>query len=274
VGTEFASMYADFGCQVTLIEALPNILPLEDRECGQLVAEALQNRGVRILTGAPVSSQESSAEGVVLTCGPENTLVEAEQVLVAVGRVPNTEDLGLESLGISTVRGYIPVDDDYRTIAPDVYAIGDCVPTLALAHVAAAEGRYVADLVAGTGPTRLRPQAFPHATYCHPEIASVGLSEEQARAQGLDVIIGRLPMRANGKAAIYGEMEGVVKVIAEAGSRVIRGIHVVGPSASEIIGEASLALSLEADAREIAESVHAHPTVSEALMEAAEAALG
>lgn len=273
VGTEFASMYADFGCEVTLIEALPNILPLEDRECAQLVSKGLQARGLNVLTGAPVNRVEIAAEAVRLTCGSENVTVEAEQVLVAVGRIPNTEDLGLQSLGIEPVRGYIPVDEDYRTSAPGVYAVGDCVPSLALAHVAAAEGKYVADLIAGARPARLNAHAFPRATYCHPEIASVGLNEEQARAQGLEVAIGRSPMRANPKAAIYGEMDGLVKVIAEAGSRVVRGIHIVGPSASELIGEAALAMNLEASAQEIAGSVHAHPTISEALLEAAEAAL-
>ncbi len=273
VGTEFASMFADYGCQVTLIEALPNILPLEDRECSQLVSKALQARGITVLTGAPVSRVEVAADIVRLTCGPDNITVEAEQVLVAVGRIPNTEDLGLQSLGIVPMRGYIPVDEDYRTSAPGVFAIGDCVPTLALAHVAAAEGRYVADLVAGARPARLVAGAFPRATYCHPEIASVGLTEEQARAQGLEVAIGRLPMRANAKAAIYGQMDGLVKVIAEADSRLVRGIHIVGPAASELIGEAALAMNLEASAREIAGTVHAHPTVSEALLEAADAAL-
>lgn len=274
VGTEFASMYADFGCRVTVIEALPSILPLEDRECAQLVSKALQERGVQVLTSSPVSSMDRSSDKVVLTCGPDNTQIEAEQVLVAIGRVPNSGDLGIEALSIATIRGYIQVDEDYRTSAPDVYAIGDVVPSLALAHVAAAEGRYVADLLSGNRPSRLRPQAFPRATYCHPEIAGVGLTEEQARAQGMDVVIGRLPMRANGKAAIYGEMEGLVKVVAEAGSRLVKGIHIVGPSASEIIGEAVLAMNLEAGVREIADTVHAHPTVSESLMEGAEAALG
>lgn len=276
VGTEFASMFADFGSQVTLIEALPHILPLEDRECGQVVAQSLEARGVRILTGAPVQSVDRSGAGVTLECLVQGTpeRISADVVLVAVGRVPNTEDLGLEDLGVKTVRGYIEVDADLRTSVPDLYAIGDCVPTLALAHVAAAEGKYVAELVSGGRPRRLAQEAMPRATYAHPEIASVGLTQEHAEKLGLETVISRYPLRANGKAAIYGETEGMVKIVAEKGSHVVRGIHIVGPAASELIGEAALAMRLEATAAEIAATVHAHPTVSEAILEGAEGVLG
>ncbi|NPV08045.1 MAG: dihydrolipoyl dehydrogenase [Anaerolineae bacterium] len=276
VGTEFASMFADFGSEVTLIEALPHILPLEDRECAEVVAQSLASRGVRILTDAPVRAVGQSGGRVLLECQAQGQAVRvtADKVLVAVGRVPNTDDIGLEELGVRRVRGFIEVDADLRTSVPDLYAIGDCVPTLALAHVAAAEGKHVADLIAGGRPRRLDQETMPRATYAHPEIASVGLTQEQAESQGLDVAVTRYPLRANGKAAIYGEIEGMVKIVAEEDTHVVRGVHIVGPSASELIAEAALAMRLEATAAEIAATVHAHPTVSEAVLEGAESLLG
>jgi dihydrolipoamide dehydrogenase len=275
VGTEFASMFADFGCQVTLIEALPRILPLEDEECSAVVAAALRKRGVRLHTGTPVRSLAIGSEGANLTCQAEGDgeafSVAADKVLLAVGRKPNTEGIGLEALGVKTTRGYVDVDEDLRTNVPGIYAIGDCVLTLALAHIAEAEGKHVADLVSGARPRRLRYEAMPRATYCEPEVASVGLSEAEARARGIDVAIARFPMRGNGKAAVYDQMEGLVKFVSEREGGRVLGVHIVGHSAPELIAEAALAMQLEATVREIAETVHAHPTISEAIMAAAEA---
>jgi dihydrolipoamide dehydrogenase len=274
VGTEFASMFVDFGCQVTLIEALPHILPLEDEECAAVVADALQKRGVAIHVATPVRGLAMKDGLATLTCecAGERFDVSAEKVLVAVGRRPNTADLGLEALGVQMQRGQVVVDADLRSSVPGLYAIGDCIPTLALAHVAEAEGKYVADLVAGQKPRRLGYDAVPRATYCEPEVASVGLSEAQAREQGLDVVVGKAPLRSNGKAAIYGDMTGLVKIVAERGSGRVRGIHIVGHAATELIAEAALSVRLEATAREISETIHAHPTISEAVLEAAEEA--
>jgi len=273
VGTEFASMFVDFGCQVTLIEALPHILPLEDEECAQIVAESLSARGVGIHSNSMVRQivvRDGRAHVTYEENGRSREIV-ADKVLVAVGRRPSTEELGLERLGVRIERGYVAVDEDLRATVPDVYAIGDCIDTLALAHVAGAEGKYVADLVAGERPRRLRYEAMPRATFCRPELASVGASEEQAREQGLDVTVSRFALRSNGKAAVCGETEGMVKIVAERGTGLVRGIHIVGHAATELISEAALAMQLEATAREIGETVHAHPTMGEALMEAAEA---
>ncbi len=276
VGVEFASMMVDFGRAVTLIEALPRILPLEDEESSAIVAEALVKRGVRLLVGSPVSRLDRLEHEARLTCTVAGEAVEvtAEKVLLAVGRKPNTDGLGLERLGVAVSRGYITVDEDLRTTVPGIYAIGDCIPTLALAHVASAEGKYVADLVAGARPRRLRRDAMPRATYCEPEVASVGLNQMQAEEQGIPIRVSRFPLRNSGKAAIYGETEGLVKIIAEDRTGRVLGVHIVGPGAPELIAEAALAMQLEAGVQEIAETVHAHPTISEAVMEAAEGALG
>jgi dihydrolipoamide dehydrogenase len=273
VGSEFATAYADFGTQVTLIEALPRILPLEDEECAAVVAASLQKKGVRVLTAAPVRSCTVGESGAAIACesGGAMVPVNSEKVLVAVGRRPNTEGIGLERLGVKTNRGYVVVDADLRAGVPGVFAIGDCILTPALAHVATAEGKYVADLVAGVGPRRLRYDATPKATYTDPEVASVGLTEAEARGRGLDVSVGRFPMRGNGKAAIYGELEGLVKMVCDAGTGQVLGVHIAGHGASELIAEAALAMSLEATAAEIANTIHAHPTVSESMLDAAEA---
>jgi len=272
VGTEFASMFVDFGCEVTLIEALPHILPLEDEECAAIVAEALQKRGVKVHVATPVRGLALKDGMAALTCESEGRSFEvrAEKVLVAVGRRANTAGLGLEALGVKMQRDQVVVDEDLRANVPGIYAVGDCIPTLALAHVAAAEGKHVADLVAGKAPRRLRYQAMPKATYCEPELASVGLTEAQAREQGLDVVVVRSPLRQNGKAAIYGDTTGMVKMVAQRGNGRLLGVHMVGHGATELIAEAALALQLEATARELAETVHAHPTISESMLSAAE----
>ncbi|MHB0877543.1 MAG: dihydrolipoyl dehydrogenase [Anaerolineae bacterium] len=276
VGAEFASAFADFGSEVTLIEALPRILPLEDEECAAVVATALQKKGVRVLTAAPVRACTVGESGAAISCETGGALVPvaADKVLVAVGRRPNTDGLGLERLGVKTARGYVVVDEDLRSGAPGVFAIGDCVLTPALAHVATAEGKYVADLVAGARPPRLRYDVIPKCTFTDPEVASVGLTETEARGRGLEISVARFPMRANGKAAIYGELEGLVKMVCDAATGQVLGVHIAGHGASELIAEAALAMSLEATAGEIAYTIHAHPTVSESVLEAAEAVLG
>jgi dihydrolipoamide dehydrogenase len=276
VGTEFASLFADFGCRVTLIEALPRILPLEDEECSQIVAEALRQRGVQVHTSTPVRGLTVASNCANLSCETEGRTfpVVADKVLVAIGRRPNTAGLGLEELGVRTSRGYVVVDADLRSSVPGVFAIGDCIFTLALAHVATAEGKYVAELLSGGRPRRLIYDNMPRATYCEPETASVGLSEAQAKEQGLDIAVSRFPMRNSAKAAVYGQMEGLVKIISERLSGLVLGVHITGHSATELIAEAALAMQLEATAREIAETVHAHPTVSEAVMECAEGTSG
>ncbi len=276
VGVEFASLFVDLGLEVTLVEALPQILPLEDAECAQAVREALEKRGVRVLVQAPVQAVEVTGSGCRVTCrqGTQDVVFSAEKVLVAVGRRPNTEGIGLEELGVRMERGYVLVDEDMRTSRPDIFAIGDCVPTLALAHVASAEGKYVADLVSGARPRRLRHEAMPRAVYSEPELAAVGLTEAQAQERGLEVMVARFPLRNNGRAAIHGRLEGLVKVVAERRTGTVLGVHMAGYGAPELIAEGSLAIQLQATVREFGEAVRAHPTVSESVMEAAEAALG
>ena len=276
VGSEFASIFHSFGSQVTLVEMLPRVLPIEDEEVSKEVERQFKKRGLKVLTGAQLQSVEKTENGV--RCQIERdgkvTTLEAEMLLVAVGRAPVTDGIGLETVGVATERGYVPIDDHMRTSAPTVYAIGDVVNTPWLAHVASAEGILAVETMAGLSPEPLRYDHVPSCTYCEPEVGSVGLTETKARERGYDVAVGKFAFTALGKARILGKTGGFVKIVREKKYDEVLGVHIVGAHATELIAEACVALRLEATTEEIVRTIHAHPTLSEAVAEAAHAALG
>jgi dihydrolipoamide dehydrogenase len=274
VGMEFASIYSLFGSQVTVVEMLPRVLPLEDEDISAEVERIFRKRGVTFHTGCAIEQVEVGADSVRLRGRGLPEGLQAEILLVAVGRRANTEGLGLDSVGLEEERGRIPVDHFMRTRVPGIYAIGDLVPSPQLAHVASAEGILAVEHLAGLEPHPVDYRFIPSATYCHPEVASVGLSEAAAVAAGHEVKVGRFPFAALGKAAIMGQTEGFVKVVAEARFGEVLGVHLVGPHATDLVSEAVLALTCEATLGELLHSVHPHPTLSEALMEAAHQAAG
>lgn len=283
VGAEFASLYSEFGSKVTLIEALPQILPLEDKDSAAEVARAFRSRGIRMLTAAKVSGVTRDGKGVVVKLTGSDGAAEeiaADKLLMAVGRRPVTDGLGIEQMGLKTDRGYVVVDGNMRSSVKGIYAIGDLITVagmgghLQLAHVASAEGILAVETIAGQDTHPLDYNAIPRAVYSHPEVGSLGLTEEQAVQQGHDVKVGKFPMRANSKAGIIGERVGMVKIVADAKYGEILGMHMVGPGATELAAEVAVAKRLESTVEEIARTVHAHPTVSEAIMEAAHAVMG
>lgn len=276
VGTEFASVFASFGSRVTLLEMLPRVLPIEDEEVSKEVERQLKKRGLKVLTGTQLRSAERFDGGVRLELerAGQATVEEVELLLVAVGRAPVTEGLGLERVGIGTERGYIPVNGFLQTAVPHIYAIGDIVNTPWLAHVASAEGILAVEHLAGRAVEPLRYDRVPSCTYCEPEVGSVGLTEAKAREKGYDVAVGKFPFTALGKARILGKTGGFVKIVREKRYDELLGVHIVGPHATDLIAEACVALSHEATVESVLKTIHAHPTLSEAVMEAAHAAHG
>ncbi len=280
VGCEFASMYHDLGTTVTLLEYLPQVVPLEDREVSQALERSFTRRGMTVMTNArfDAAKVEVTNEGICLVVGPEGKEAKelrAEQLLVAAGRATNIEEIGLETTKIETDRGFIKVDGRMRTKEPHVYAIGDVVGGLMLAHTAAHEGIIAAHVIAGD--KEVHPIDYvkqPRATYCRPEIASVGLTQQQCEERGLPIKVGKVPFQAIAKAIIGGEYEGFAKVIANKETDETLGIHLIGPHATDLIAEASLAFELEAAPWEIGGATHAHPTLSEIMGEAAMAVDG
>lgn len=278
VGSEFASIFSRFGTKTTIVEVMPQLLPIEDEEIAKEFTRIFKKKGVDVLTDAKVLSckvTESGVKSVVETKGKQQT-IETELVLSATGRGPVTSNCGLENLkGVQLdKRGYISVDPLMRTGEPNVYAIGDIVPTPALAHCASAEGILAVEHIAGKEVRPINYDHVPNATYTDPEVASVGLTEKKAKERGYDVKIGKFPFTANSKAKIVGEANGLVKYVVDAKYDEILGVHIVGPKATELIVEACAALELEATSESIAKTIHAHPTLSEALMEAAEDVAG
>ena len=276
VGTEFASVYAAFGAKVTLIEYLPACLPLEDDEISGALTKALQRRGVTVKTGAAVTGVQADAGGVrvALRAGDAEETVAADYALVAVGRAPLVDGLGLDAVGLSVERGALPVDERMRTSVETIYAAGDMIGGLLLAHVASAEATVAVEAIAGRNPAPLDPMLMPRCTYSIPQVASVGMTERQAKEAGRDVAVGRFQFMANPRATILNHREGLVKIVADREFGEILGVHLVGPEVTELLPEAVLGKSLEATALEIGQAVHAHPTLSEAMHEAALAALG
>jgi dihydrolipoamide dehydrogenase len=272
-GVEFASMYRDFGCEVTLVELLPQLLPGEDEAIGRELAKSFETRGIQVLTGARLdpASLKTGRSGVQAAVGGPSgqETLKAEAMLVAVGRRPNTESLNLEAAGVESEKGYIRADGDMRTNVPHIYAVGDVNGQMPLAHAAAAQGTLAAERIAGVTDTAYDNLRVPRAVYCRPEVGAVGLTEKQARERGLQVKTARSFYRANGRATITGQPEGFVKLVVDSDTDDVLGVHALGPVASELTSTAALALTLNASAWELGLNVYAHPTFSEALGEAA-----
>jgi len=278
VGCEFASIFSRFGTKTTIVEVMPQLLPIEDEEISKEFTRVMKKKGIEVLVDAKVLSCELTDAGVksvVETKGKQQT-IETEIVLSATGRGPVTGSCGLENLKGLQVdkRGFIAIDEFMRTNEPGVYAIGDIVPTPALAHCASAEGILAVEQIAGKNPRPINYDHVPNATYTDPEVASVGLTEKKAKERGYDVKVGKFPFTANSKGKIIGDASGLVKYVVDAKYDEILGVHIVGPKATELIAEGVAALELEATSESIAKTIHAHPTLSEALMEAAEDVAG
>jgi dihydrolipoamide dehydrogenase len=277
VGCEFADVFAAFGSEVTLIEVLPRILPLEDEDASAEVGRSFRKRGMDILTAAKLSGAKVGKDSVKLTievAGAKQE-VEADQVLVAAGRAPNVENIGLKEAGVQlTDRGFIKINARMETSAPGVYAIGDVAGPPMLAHKGSREGIVVAEVIAGAHQHPVNYGNIPNATYCHPEVASIGLTEAQCKEKKLDYKVGKFPFSANGRARTSGETEGFVKLIRDAKYGEILGAHIVGAHATELIHELAVARENEFTVEEIDLAIHAHPTLSEAIMEAALDSMG
>jgi len=278
VGVEFASVFRSFGSEVTIVEVMPNLLPVEDADLGKELQKAFRRRKIACLVGSKVEKVTKTGSGVELLVADadgKTQTVAADVLLSAVGRKPLTADVGLEGTKARPdARGFIAVDSMMRTQEPTVYAIGDVVPTPMLAHLASAEGILAMEHIAGKDPRPLNYDQVPSCTYCEPQVASVGLSEKKARERGYDVKIGTFPFSALGKAQILHAGEGFVKIVAEKKYDELLGLHMVGPSVTDLLAEGGVALKLESTVEEIARTIHAHPTLSEAVGEAAHAALG
>lgn len=273
VGSEFASIYHAFGTQVTLVEALPRMVPTEDADISAVMEKSFRKRGIAVHTGAKLESAQVTGKGVSVkvTSDGKTQSIDADVLLVAVGRGPISKDLGLETTAIAPDQGgFIPIDEYMRTAEPSVYAIGDVVPTQGLAHLASKEGILAVEHMAGQAARPIRYETCPNAIYCEPEVGSVGLTEEQATERGLDVRTGTFPFTHSSKAMIGGHQEGLVKIVADAKYDEVVGVHIVGHKATELIAAAVLGLSLETTAEEMGNAIHPHPTLSEAVMEAAE----
>ncbi len=276
IGLEFASLFSTFGVTVTLIEMLPRVAPLMDASIGGALEWSLSQRGVEILTSARVTELAHGASGCVVNVATEDgeRQIEAEKVLSAIGRTPNVDGLGLDILGIQPTRAGIRVDDRMRTVAPNIYAIGDVAAEgPMLAHVASRQGVVAVEDALGQ-VSRMDYTAVPSCIFSIPEAASVGLTEEQAREAGHDVQVGTFPLQANGKAVALGDTDGFVKVVAESGNKALLGVHVVGPHASDLILEGTLGISMEGTLDEIEGAIHPHPALGEAVAEAALVAMG
>jgi dihydrolipoamide dehydrogenase len=276
VGMEFADIYRAYGVEVTVLEALPRVLPLEDEEASTQIARLFTRRGMTVRTGVRVRTAKPDADGVsveIESDGKVDTL-EADQVLMAVGRAARTSGLGLEALGVAMERGFVKVSPTMETSVRGVYAIGDMAGHQLLAHKAMAEGVVAAEAIAGRDPRPVDYDNVPSCTYCRPQVASIGLTEAKARADGREISVGRFPFTANGKAVALGETEGFLKVVADKTSGEIVGVHIVGAEATELIHEFAVGRTLEATLEELIHTIHAHPTLSEAALEAALAALG
>lgn len=275
IGCEFADFYRTMGTEVTLVEFLPRIVPNEDEEVSKQLERSFKKRKIKILTGSSVESADTSGENCMVTIrtqGGGQEVVEAEIVLSAAGVVPNTEGLGLEEQGIEMEKGKVVVDEYYRTTIPGVCAIGDIVHGPALAHVASAEGIICVEKMAGLDPDPLDYKNVPACTYTNPEIASCGLTESAAREAGYEIKVGKFPFTASGKANSAGARDGFVKLIFDSAYGELLGAHMIGSNVTEMIAEIIVARKLETTAHEIIKSIHPHPTMSEAIMEAAAAA--
>ncbi len=282
VGVEFASIFRRFGSEVTLIELLPRLVPVEDEAVSAELEKSFRKQGVKVLTGTKVTSAKAVSDGVDIeaqTPDGKTTKLKPEYLLVATGRGPVTSGLGAEEAGLRLERGYVHVDREFRTSVPGISAIGDVITFgepghPQLAHLSSAEGIALAERIAGKEYGRINYDQVPGCTYCDPEIGSVGLTETEARHRGYDVKTGSFKFGVLGRARIAGETEGFVKIVFEKKYDEILGVHMIGPRSTELVGEATLALRLECTVEELIRTIHAHPTMSEAIGEAAHAAHG
>ncbi len=288
VGVEFASIFKSYGSEVTVIELLPRLVPGEDEAVSAELERTFKKRGIKVLTGTKVTSAKAGAKGVDIEMASSTSSGQAGEgkpqklsvdvLLVATGRGPVTEGLGAEALGLKMDRGYVVVDSLFRTNVPGVSAIGDVItmggPHYQLAHVSSMEGIVLAERIAGQAVQPINYDHVPRCTYCEPEIGSVGLTEAQARAAGHDVRVGTFPFRALARARMAGETDGFVKIVAEKKYDEVLGVHIIGPRATELVAEAVVALRMEITVEELVKTIHAHPTMSEAVGEAAHAAHG
>ena len=282
VGVEFGSIFRRFGSDVTIIELLPRVVPIEDESVSTELERSFRKQGIKVLTGTKVTSAKPGADGVDIeaqTPDGKTTMLKAEYLLVATGRGPVTTGLGAEEAGIRMERGYVHVDQNFRTSVPGISAIGDVITFdkpghPQLAHLSSAEGVALAERIAGREYGRINYDQVPGCTYCDPEIGSVGLTEKEAQARGYDVKTGSFKFGVLGRARIAGETEGFVKIVFDKKYDEILGVHMIGPRSTELVAEATLALRLECTVEELIRTIHAHPTMSEAVGEAAHAAHG
>ena len=269
VGVEFAYLYRVFGAEVTVVEMMDQLLPRVDREVAEELAKSFRKRGIRVLTSATAKSLDKAARTLTVSGGDKDEALPAEKFLVAVGRKPLTEGLGLEACGVKLDRGFIRVDAGFRTDCETIFAIGDVIGGMLLAHEASAEGVAAVEIMAGMGTHRPDPDKIPSCIYCQPEVATIGLSEEEARKRGIPVKVSKFPFTALGRAVASGHTEGFVKMVADERYGEVVGCHIVGHGAPELISELSLARTVEATFHEIGKTVHPHPTLPEAIREAA-----
>lgn len=275
-GVEFAYLYSTYGADVTIVELLPNLLPSEDRDISIEMEKAFTKQGISIMTGSTVDKVQigSSKTSVFISNTTGTTELLCDKILSAVGMQGNIENIGIENIGIETNKGYIDIDDKMETNVPSIYAIGDVTGKLLLAHVASAQAITAVETIAGLNPPNLDYQSMPRATYCHPQVASFGLTESQARELGHDVKIGTFPFSASGKAIALGETEGIVKLVIDTELGDLLGAHMIGPEVTELLGELSMTKLLEGTNKELGWLVHPHPTISEVVKEAALSADG
>jgi dihydrolipoamide dehydrogenase len=277
VGVEFASIFRSFDCEVTILEMLPRIVPLEDEDISKELARVYRKRGINFHGSAKVEKVEKTKSGVAVTFSADGKQqkLEAERILIAVGRKPNTENVGLEKTRIQTERGFVKTDEWMQTAEPGVYAIGDIVlGTPQLAHVGGMEGIVAVSKIAGKEDKPIDPLRIPNVTFCHPEIGSVGLTEAKAREQGYNVKVGKFPFTANSRASIVGEHEGFIKIVSDAQYGEILGVHIIGPQATELIAEGVTAMELEGTVEDLMWTIHAHPTLAEAMLDASNSVYG
>jgi dihydrolipoamide dehydrogenase len=277
IGVEFATVWSSYGVDVTIVEMLPRIVPLEDEEISKELEKEFKKRGIKAMVGHKVESVEATKTGVkvVVSADGKQTSLEADQALVAIGFRPNSKGLGLEEVGVKiSERGFVEINEKMQTNVPGIWAIGDVTGKLMLAHVGSAMGIICAENIAGAETVTLDYEMMPRATYCHPQIASFGITEAQAKERGYTVKIGRFPFQPNGKALGMGDYAGFVKLVIDEKYGEILGAHMIGPEVTELLPELTLAHMMELTPHEIARNVHAHPTLSEVIMEAAHAASG
>ena len=277
VGVEFASIFRSFDAEVTILEMLPRLVPVEDEDISKELARAYRKRGINFFTGAKVEKIDKTKSGIAVTFSADGKQqkIEAEKILIAVGRKPRTDNVGLEKTRIQADRGFIKTNEWMETAEPGIYAIGDIVlGTPQLAHVGSMEGIVAVSKIAGKADKPIDLLKIPNCTYCHPEIGSVGLSEAKAKEAGHTVKVGKFPFTANSRASIVGEHEGFVKIVSDAEYGEILGVHIIGPQATELIAEAVTAMELEATVEDLMWTIHAHPTLAEAMLDASNSVYG